>query len=441
VFWPGAAGYELEKSGYNGIVIHKPALIVGAEQPDDVVAAVRYAAARGMSVAVQATGHGISFPADGVLVSTRRMTGIEVDAQARTARVEAGVVSRDLLRATTAHGLAPLNGSSPAVGVIGYTLGGGVPLLGRLYGYAADRVRSIDVVTADGVLRRVTSQEDSDLFWALLGGKGNFGVVTSLEIELVAVSMVIGGGLWFTGENIGPAVHAYAQWTREAPEAMSSSALLMKLPDIPFIPQAIRGQHVAHIRILHVGDAHEATGLVNALREAAPIAADTVTEMSYGDVGTIHNEPEGPVVFEASNTLLAALDDEAVDTLLAHAGPEGADAYLVELRHLGGRLASQEGRRGSTGRRDGLFTLYAGTALKGADRTVAAQAQARLHRAMARWATDGVCPSFLSGPAVTFDDYRSGFDEQDFARLQKLKARFDPTNMFRINHNIPPVHA
>jgi Berberine and berberine like len=215
----------------------------------------------------------------------------------------------------------------------------------------------------------------------------------------------------------------------------------MKLPDIPVIPEAIRGQHVAHLRILYVGAAEEATRLVDDLRAAAPIAQDTVTEMSYGDAGTIHSEPEGSVVFEASNTLLAALDDEAVDTLLAHVGPEGEDAYLVELRHLGGRLASQDGRRGSTGRRDGLFTLYAGTALEGEDRTVAAEAQGRLHQAMAPWAAGGVCASFLSGPAVTLDDYRSGFDEEDFGRLQELKSRFDPNNMFRINYNIPPVQA
>lgn len=441
VFWPGDAGYDEERSGYNGIVTHAPAVIVGAERPQDIVVAVQYAAAHGMSVAVQATGHGISLPADGVLVSTRRMTDIEVDPKARTARVEPGVLSRDLLRATTAHGLAPLNGSSPAVGVVGYTLGGGVPLLGRLFGYAADRVRSIDVVTADGALRRVTSHEEPDLFWALLGGKGNFGVVTRLEIELVPVSTVTGGGLWFTGANIAPAVRSYARWTREVPETMGSSLLLMKLPDIPFIAEAIRGQQVAHIRILHVGDAAEATTLVDALREAAPTAQDTVTEMPYGDVATIHNEPDGPVVFEASNTLLATLDDEAVDTLLAHAGPDAEDAYLVELRQLGGRLGSPEGRRGVTGRRDGRFTLYAGTALGAENRTVAAKAQARLHKAMAPWSTGGVCPSFLSGPAVTLDDYRSGFDENDFRRLRELKSRYDPGNTFRINHNIPPARA
>lgn len=183
VFWQGDAGYDAEGSGYNQIVTHAPAVTVGAEHAEDLVAAVRYAAERDMSVAVQATGHGISFAADGVLVSTRRMTGIEVDPEARIARVEAGVLSRDLLRATTAHGLAPLNGSAPAVGVVGYTLEGGVPLLGRRFGYAADRVRSIDVVTADSALRHVTSQDDPDLFWALLGGKGNFGVVTRLEID------------------------------------------------------------------------------------------------------------------------------------------------------------------------------------------------------------------------------------------------------------------
>ena len=242
--------------------------------------------------------------------------------------------------------------------------------------------------------------------------------------------------------GIAPAVRAYVRWTHEVPEAMGSSLLLLKLPDMPFIPEAIRGQQVAHIRILHVGDSAEATGLVDALRVAAPTAQDTVTEMPYSDVASIHNEPDGPVVFEASNTLLATLDDEAVDVLLQHAGPAAGDAYLVELRQLGGRLGRDEGRRGVTGRRDGQFTLYAGTALEAPeDRSAAAQDQGRLHAAMEPWSTGGVCPSFLSGPAITLEDYRSGFDDSDFQHLQELKSRFDPNNTFRVNHNIPPVPA
>lgn len=439
VFWPGDAGFDQEISGYNGIVTHDPCVIVGAEVPDDVVAAVRYATSRGLSVGVQATGHGISVPADGVLVTTRRMNNVEVDPAGRTARFAAGVRSRDLLRAATPHGLAPLGGSSPDVGVVGYTLGGGVPLLGRLFGYATDRVRSIDVVTADGVVRTATRNEGADLFWALLGGRGNFGIVTSMEIELVPITTVTGGGLWFTGGHVESAVHAYVQWTQQVPDEMGSSVLLMRLPDIPVIPEPIRGQHVAHIRILHAGLADQATELVDRLRAAAPASLDTVAEIPYGEVGTIHNEPAGPVVFAASNTLLAGLDHSAVDTLLAHAGPTGENAYLVELRHLAGKLASTEGRRGVTGRRDGRFTLYAGTALQDKDPSAARAAQGRLHRAMAPWGRGGVCPSFLSGPDVGTAEYRTGFTDADFHRLQQIKAKYDPTNMFRVNHNIPPL--
>lgn len=439
VLRPGDPGYDEEISGYNQIVTHRPRIVVAAQGPHDVVAAVKYAAAHGLTVGVQATGHGVSVPADGVLISTRRMTTVEVDPPSRTARVEAGTVSRDLLAAAAEHGLAPLGGSSPGVGVVGYTLGGGVPLLGRQHGYAADQVRSLDVVTADGVLRRATANHEPDLFWALLGGRGNFGVVTSLETRLVPVATVTGGGLWFTGAHIAPAVHAYARWASCAPDTMGSSVMMMRLPDSPNIQAPLRGRHVAHIRILHSGPPDEATALVQELRNAAPPAQDTIMEMPYGEVGTLHHEPAGPVRFEASNTLLSRLDGEAVDTLLAHAGPAGTGPYLVELRHLGGRLSSTEDRQGAIGRRDGQFVLYAGTALEGLDRTVAAEAQDRLHQAMAPWGTGGVCPSFLSGPGVGTDRYRAGFDPDTFDRLQRIKAAVDPANMFRINNNVPPL--
>lgn len=440
VFWPGDPGYADEVAGYNGIVTHHPSVVVGAADAGDVVAAVTYASGHGISVGVQATGHGISVPADGVLITTHRMNQVLIDLGTHTARVEAGVRSGDLVVAAANHGLAPLNGSSPAVGVVGYTLGGGLPLMGRQFGWAADRVRSLDVVTADGSLRQLTARQEPELFWAMLGGKGNFGVVTALETEILPVEAVVGGGLWFTGERVGPALHAYAEWTTRVPDEMSSSVLLMRMPDQPFIPAPIRGQHVAHIRILHSGDHHEATQLVDQLRAAAPVSMDTVAPMPYREVGRIHNEPPGPVRFEAANSILSSLDQAAVDTFLAHAGPDGTDpgAYLVEARHRGGKLAIAIGRQSVTGRRNGEFTLYTGTALHNADRTAAADAQQRLHHAMRPWGTGGICSSFLSGPSATPAAMRNGFDPEDFDRLQKVKVAIDPSNMFRINPNIEP---
>ena len=195
---PGDPAYDARRAGFNRAVDHRPAAIVDAAGSDDVAAGVRLAAASRRPVAVMNTGHGPSRPATGaVLVRTDRLRGVEVDPVRRTARIEAGAAWRDVVEAAAPHGLAPLNGSSPHVGAVGYTLGGGVGLLGRRFGFAADHVRRFDLVTADGRPRVVTAGSDPDLFWGLRGAGANFGIVTSMEVDLFPVSTLLGGELCF----------------------------------------------------------------------------------------------------------------------------------------------------------------------------------------------------------------------------------------------------
>jgi len=188
VLLPGEQGYDAEWAGWNQIIEHHPKMIVVATGPEDVAAAVRYAASADLPVAVQATGHGPSVPTDGaVLINTRRMTELEVDPVAGTARIGAGVKGGTVLREAAPHGLAPLVGSTPDIGIVGYLTSGGLPMLGRRYGFAADHVRALELATADGRLRRATAEEHPELFWAVRGGKGNFGVVTAVETDLMPV--------------------------------------------------------------------------------------------------------------------------------------------------------------------------------------------------------------------------------------------------------------
>jgi FAD/FMN-containing dehydrogenase len=440
VLRPGDPGYDQERSGYNTIVEHHPALIVGATGAADVIAAVDFARQHGLAVAIQATGHGVTAAADGaVLINTGRMNGVRVDPAAATARIEAGVRSRHLVHEAAAHGLAPLNGSAPAVGVMSYVLGGGVPMLGRRYGYAADHVREMDVVTADGRVRTVSARQEPDLFWALRGGKGNFGVVVSLEMSLVPVARLYGGGLWFGGETMAAALHAYCDWTATVPDEMGSSVLIIRLPDLPFIPAQLRGRHVAHVRIAHGGPAEEGPRLVQPLRDAAPTLMDTVREMPYRQVGKIHDEPTAPVPFQGRQVMLAKLDHEAIDALLAVAGPAAPPApYFVELRHFEGALGRPAAVAGAIGRRDGAFSLYTGSVVSPGGRDTILAAQAALHQALRPWATGGVCLNFLSGPEATSDDLQAAYLPADYARLRELKRRYDPENLFRINLNIAP---
>jgi FAD/FMN-containing dehydrogenase len=356
------------------------------------------------------------------------MRAVRVDPTTRTVRVAAGARGRDLTTALVPHGLAPLGGSSPDVGVVGYHLGGGLPLLGRTFGYAADRVRALDVATADGTPRTVTPDTEPDLFWALLGCRGSFGVVTALVTEALPLTSVVGGGLWFTGDAIAPAVHRWVEWTAGLPETMNSSVLIMRLPDVPAIPETVRGRRIAHVRIAHVGRPAEAAALLAPLRAVGPVR-DTVTELPVGALGSIHDEPSGPVAFESRNSLLGPLDRAGAAALLEHAG---SDAFLVEVRHLGGALARADGRA-VVGRRDGEFVLYTGSALATpVDREPAAAAQARLHEALGPWGIGAVTPAFLAGPHVGRADLRSAYRPGDRARLRDVKRRWDPADMFRV---------
>ena len=415
---PTDPGYDDEVAGYNLIVAHRPERVMPARSVDDVVGAVQVAAAEGLSVGVQATGHGPSVPADGVLVSTRHLRDVRVDPATRTVRVGAGARGHDLTAALVPHGLAPLGGSSPDVGVVGYHLGGGLPLLGRTFGYAADRVRALDVVTADGEPRTLTP--DDDLFHAMLGCRGAFGVVTSLVTEALPLTSVTGGGLWFTGDGIEPAVRAYLRWTADVPATVNSSVLLIRLPDLPVIPEPIRGRRIAHVRIAAVGG-DDAVDLAP-LRAVTPVL-DTVAELPVARLSSIHDEPSVPVLFKARNALLGPLDDAAATVLLDHAE---SGAFLVELRHLGGALA--EGRA-VVGRRDADYVVYTGTALPDPSaQEAAAAAQASLHDALAPWGIGAMTPAFLTGRHAL----DVAFSAADQAWLAKVKQAWDPEDLFRV---------
>jgi UDP-N-acetylenolpyruvoylglucosamine reductase len=440
VLQPMDEGFDAEISGYNTLVVHQPALVVGATGAADVVAAVRFAAERKMPVAVQATGHGPSIPADGaVFINTKRMRGVRIDPTERTARIEAGVRWGQVVHEASEHGLAPLNGSAPDVGVISYVLGGGVPMLGRRFGYAADHVRQIDVVTADGQLVQVSAEREPDLFWALRGGKGNHGVVVSLELDLVPVARLYGGGMYFDAEATPAVMQAYRAWTETVPEEMGSSVLLIKLPDIPDVPAPIRGRYVCHVRFAWSGPIEEGEGWVRPFREVGRPLMDDVRDMPYREVGSIHHEPTVPVPFLARNTMLRALDESAVKSLLAVAGPSMDPPYLVELRHFGGALSRPARVPNAIGRRDATFSLYSGSVVRPGTYDALRAAQETLHERLRPWATGGVCANFLTGPAVTTDVLRSAYLPTDFERLVALKKRYDPDNVFRINHNIAPA--
>lgn len=443
LFRPGDIGYDAERKGFNVSLDDHPALVVGATGPGDVVAAIEYAAVAGRAVGVMATGHGPAVPADGqVLVNTRRMDRIEVDPGARTARVDAGVRWGRALSEITSYGLAALNGASPDVGVVGYTLGGGIGPLGRRYGFAADRVRTLDVVTADGRLRRVSATSEPELFWALRGGKGNFGIVVSMEFELVPVARLYGGGIYFAADTAAAALHAYCSWVADVPEEMTSSVRMIGFPDLPTVPAPLRGRFVTGILTAFCGSTADGERLVAPLRNIGDPLLDTIATIPYGEVGTIYNDPTEPTPAYDSNTMLDAFEPATVDALLSAAGPDAHAPLLIELRHLGGAYGRSAGPANAVGHRAAAFNLFAASIL-GVDGDIARVRRAHelLHEALQPWSTGGRVLNLLGTDDVDPDRVRTAYDEGDHARLSEIKRCYDPENMFRLNFNIPPAMA
>ncbi|WP_338696492.1 FAD-binding protein [Streptomyces sp. Q6] len=433
-FRAGEAGYDDELAGFQTGFAQRPEVIHAAATADDVVAAVRYAAAGNLPVGVQATGHGVPGAADGgVLVSTRRMDAVTVDPAARTARVGAGARWGAVVAAAAEHGLAPLNGSAPSVGAVGYTLGGGLGILAREFGYTADHVRSVDVVTADAVPRHVTADSDPELFWGLLGGGANLGVVTGLEVGLVPVTRLYGGSLAHDGRVTDPAdvLRAYAEWTATLPDTLTSSLAALVHPDLPMLPPHLRGSYVVSVRIAFTGSAAEGERLVAPLRAAlGPGVGDTVREMPYGESHTIHSDPDFPHAYYGDSVFLDELDVAGVAELFALSGPAADTMHVVQLNHLGGALSRPAPN--AVPYRDAGWLVRILSPLDGSAREAA-----RAHHARAF----GAVAEHVVGRSLNFafggNDRTQGlYDADTRKRLAAVKAAYDPANLFRRNYNL-----
>lgn len=442
VLRPGDPGYAEEVTGFNLAALHTPDVVIGATGPHDIVTALRWASATHTPVAVQATGHGANFPIDhGLLISTTRMTDVTIDPESRTATIAAGAKWRHVLEAAAPHGLAALTGSATDAGVIGYTLGGGLPVLGRTYGYAADLVRSFQVVLPDGTLHEADATQEPDLFWALRGGKGNVGVVTSLTCDLLPLPTLLGGGLYCRGEDAEPLLTAWAEWTRQVPEEMCTAFTLLRLPPIPQIPEPLRGGFWARIAVAWTGAPEVGEELLAPLRAAAPVVVDMVEVMPYAAMDRIYLEPQDPLPARESCSLLRELSPEAVRAFLAQAGPEAPDFPLLAtgLRHMGGALSRPARTEDAICARDAEFLLEAVGVLAAPPAAEAIErATASLHAAMAPYGT-GYTMVNIHGTPGSPDDRARAWTPETYTRLRRTKKTYDPENLLRYGHTVTPA--
>ncbi len=430
---PGDDSYDAARLPWQRRIDPYPALIAEANGKRDVQAAVRFAREHDLPLAVQATGHGTVAPADGsLLLKTSQMRSVEVNAGERVARVGPGALWSDVIAAGAPHGLAPLSGTSATVGVTGYTLGGGAGWLSRAYGYAADSVLRAEVVTADGELLAVSAGEHPDLFWALRGGGGNFGVVTALEFRLCPVDRVYGGMAMFDAARAADAFAVYREWALDEPDESNTALVVMTVPPLPQLPEAVRGRRVLMLRTLYLGGPEEAGRVLEPLLDGAgPPLMNGLAEASYADA-TAMGPPPPPAFAETHFELLREVPDEVISTAVEADGRVSA----VELRHWGGAMARPEDGAGPIGHRDVPFSVVAMAQVEDREQLAAAEAGvAELAAALRPHATGGSFLNFLGDPGRT----ASAYTPEDYRRLVGVKRAYDPDNLFGANHNIPPA--
>ncbi|HST40148.1 MAG TPA: FAD-dependent oxidoreductase [Conexibacter sp.] len=429
---PGEPEWDAARQAWNLAADQRPAAILHATGPDDVIAAIGCARRAGLRVAPQGVGHGATAlgPLDGtLLLRTTRMAHVDVDAAARRARVESGAAWGPVAQLAGEHGLAALHGSSPTVGVAGYTLGGGLGWLARQHGLASEAVTAIELVTADGRLRRATAEEEPELFWALRGGGGGFGVVTALEFELFPLAQAYGGGIFWPGEHAVTVMRAYRDWAATLPDSVSTTVRLLRLPPFPQVPEPLRDVPIVDVGLVVAGDEESGAELVAPLLAATPPpVANRLAPLRAPDLAFVHGDPEQPVPGLGHHTLLRELPDAAIDALAAVAGAgSGSPLLSVELRQLGGALGRRAPDSGALGALDAAFALYGVGIPAGPE--VARAVQARLDavvEAVAPWRAPTGYLNFADRPGGDSADL---FDGATHARLLALKREVDPEGL------------
>ncbi|BAK35784.1 oxidoreductase [Microlunatus phosphovorus NM-1] len=433
---PGDPGYDQARTPWAVQVDQRPAAVAVPRTAAEVVEAVLAAIDARLRIAPQSSGHGASpFAAadlsDVMLIRLHELTGVTIDADRRIARVLGGTLWQPVVEAAAAYGLAARHGSSPDVAVAGYTLGGGLSWYARQHGLAAHHLTAVEIVLADGRLVRADAENEPDLFWALKGGGGSFGIVTALEFELLPIADAYAGMLLWPGERAAEVARAWAQWTRTAPESATTACRLMSFPPLPELPPFLSGRKLVVIDGAVLESDERAAEILAPLRALAP-ELDTFARVPLTAMTRIHLDPEGPTPSVSNSIMLSELEPETIDALLAVAGPDsGSSVLAAEIRHLGGALARPADAAVATlpGTYLGFFVAIApfpeAAAIGLADATRAVEA-------LAPWGT--------GGRYLNFDDnvveVSAAYGHQAWQRLQQIRAQVDPQGRMVANHGV-----
>ncbi len=430
-------GWDQARQAWNLAADQRPPHVAFPETTDDIVKLVTFASGHGLRVAPQGTGHGagpLGAIENAVLVRPTRMRDVAIDPGRRRARVGAGVTWKEVQAAAAAHGLAGLAGSSPEVGVVGYTLGGGLGWLARRYGLACNSVVAIDVVTADGLVLHADREHEPELFWALRGGGGSFGIVAALEFALYPVRELYAGALFWPQERAAEILKTWQAWTANVPDSVTSVGRLLNLPSIPQIPEALRGRSFVLVEAACLATEGDGIELLRPLRERGP-EIDTFAMLAPTELGALHMDPVDPVPASIDGWLLADLPSAAIDALVEAAGVESGSPLLsVELRHLGGALVDAAPEHGALASLDARFATATISLVPNSDIAAAVERHSAIVRAaLAPWEAERNYPNFAERSFSVSDFHSPATCE----RLSRAKAHYDPRDLIRSTHPIP----
>jgi hypothetical protein len=438
---PGDPAYDEHRKVWNGSIDRSPALIARCAGPADVVDAVALARETGLPAAVRGGGH--SFPGqstcdDGIVIDLSAMKGIEVDPDARTARVEAGVLLGELDGATQEHGLAVPAGIVTHTGVAGLTLGGGIGWLQRKYGLTIDQLLSATMVTADGELVRASETENPDLFWGLRGGGGNFGIVTEFEFRLNALGpTVLAGPIFWLMEESPEVLRFYRDWIAEAPNELMTIVIHRKAPPVDFVPQELHGRLVVAVVCCWAGDLDEGKKVIRPLREFGSPVLDLCARKPFVEHQSMFDPsfPHGRWYYMRSCDV-AELTDEVIDITVEHSMRIQSPLTSFPIWQLGGAIRQMgEDDTAFNGRAVGhTFNITCSTE---------SEEGFEQERTWARGFWSALEP-FHTSVYVNFlmeegqDRVREAYGPEKYERLRALKRQYDPENLFHLNQNIPP---
>jgi FAD/FMN-containing dehydrogenase len=437
----GDVGYEEARLVYNGMIDKRPAVVIGAVDDADVIAGVRYAAQNGFDLSIRGGGHsvpGFGTNDDGVVIDLGRMKGIRVEPENRTARTQGGTTWGDLDHATHAFGLAAPGGVVSTTGVAGLTMGGGIGYLSRGHGLSIDNLISADVVTADGRLLHANEDENSDLFWAIRGGGGNFGVLTNLEYRLHPVEMIYGGPMFFEVEAARDVLSLYREFIADAPEQFGGFFGWQMAPPLPFIPGDRHGDTFCMIVSCWTGPMDEAEGVLKPFRDVAPVVAEHVGPAPFPAMNSAFDAllPAGLQHYWKANYAVE-ITDEAIDVHLEYGPLVPTMQSTVHLYPINGACHRVESDATAFGHRDASFAPVIAGMWENPEDNEANTAWVRDYAAaLAPHSEEGGYINFMAaddqGRAAA--NYGANYD-----RLVEVKTKYDPGNLFHMNQNIVPA--